>query len=101
MSSLSVDGELAVARVEALPAEEKKAAVEKIMTANEGLFPQKDKNRTMIWMTLLIGLFLLGLAALIGTVYLAHSDKDYAAIIALGTAIVSGVIGLFAKSPIG
>ncbi len=101
MATLSTAGAEAAAQIEALPDDQKKAAVEKVLTANEHLFPSGDKFRTEIWMTLLIGLFALGLAALIATVVLALKDKDFSAVIALGTAIVGGIIGLFAKSPTG
>ena len=99
MASLSAEGAAAAAQVEALPDEQKQAVVEKVVTANENLFPKGDAGRTRIWLTLLIGLFILGLAALIASTALALKDKDFSAVIALGTAIVGGVIGLFAKSP--
>lgn len=38
---------------------------------------------------------------MIATVVLANNDKDFSVMAALGTAVVGGVIGLFAKSPIG
>ena len=101
MATLSTEGAAAAAQIEALPDEEKKAAVQKVMAANESLFPAGDEGRTTIWMTLLIGLFVLGISALIATVILALKGKDFSAVIALGTAIVGGVIGLFAKSPTG
>lgn len=63
------------------------------------LFPEDDKSRTQIWVVLLIGLFVLGLAAIIGAIVFAMAGKDFAGVIAVGTAIVGGVIGLFSKSP--
>lgn len=100
MAALSSQAKEAVERLSALPEEEIKGAVDEVRTANPSLFPADDGKRTIIWMTLLIGLFVLGITAVIGTVYLAMADKDSAAVIALGTAVVGGVIGLFSKSPV-
>ena len=79
--------------------DEKKAAVQEVKALNPGLFPSDNSGRTAIWVVLLVGLFALGGGAIYATVVLALSGKDSAAVIALGTAVVGGVIGLFAKSP--
>ena len=100
MATLSNEAKEAVQKLSALPSEEIKGAVDEVKTANPSLFPVDDGKRTIIWMTLLIGLFVLGITAVIGTVYLAVAGKDFAAVIALGTAVVGGVIGLFSKSPV-
>lgn len=99
---LSSEAATAAEAINALPTEdEKKAAVAEVRAMNPGIFPDDNKGRTLIWMTLLIGLFVLGGGAIWATVVLALAGKDFAAIIALGTAVVGGVIGLFAKSPVG
>jgi|BarGraNGADG00312_1021997.scaffolds.fasta_scaffold81013_1 hypothetical protein len=100
MAALSNEAKDVVQRISALPSEEIKGAVEEVRTANPNLFPVDDGQRTVIWMTLLIGLFVLGITSILGTVYLAVAGKEFAAVIALGTAVVGGVLGLFSKSPV-
>lgn len=50
-------------------------------------------------MTLLIGLFTTALVAVIAGVILATQDKDATAVVALASAVVAGVIGLFSNPP--
>jgi len=50
-------------------------------------------------MLLLAGLFIIAIGAIIATVILDVKDKDGTAVIALASAVVAGVIGLFANPP--
>ena len=98
--AISANAQQAVQHLQSLPPEDQRDAVATVMTANPDLFPHGDKARTNIWMTLLVGLFVLALAAIIATVILAWKDKEGGtAVVALATAIVAGVIGLFANPP--
>lgn len=88
-----------VERVKGLSDGDKQAVVAAIQTANPELFPSSDGARAALWLTLLIGLFLLagGLIAIIGPI--VGDGKDAAPLIIVLTTIVAGVIGLFAKPP--
>ena len=52
-----------------------------------------------LWLTLLIGLSALGAVAVVAGIVLATLGYDTAAAWAIATAVVSGTVGLFAKSP--
>lgn len=75
---------------------EKKAVVRDL---HSELFPDSSRGRTVIWVALLVGLFLI---AGISVILAANLDpeKDSAAYLALASAVVAGVIGLFVKSPV-
>ncbi|UFN45820.1 hypothetical protein [Nocardioides okcheonensis] len=85
--------------VRALPAQEKKAATDAFRQANADLFPGGDKYRTQLWLTLIVGLIVVAIIALITAGVLVAKDKDSAMAIGVVTAIVAGLIGLFSKSP--
>lgn len=89
----------AVGTVRALSADDKKAAAEAFRAANPDLFPGGDKYRAMLWMTLIVGLILVALVALVVAGILVAKGKDSAVAIGVVTAIVAGLIGLFSKSP--
>lgn len=99
MIMLTEQGLDAASQIDALPREQKKAAVAQVLAANPDLFPTGDGDRTRLWLTLLVGLQVLGLAALAATVVLSLEGEDVSAVVALVTAIVGGLIGLFARSP--
>jgi hypothetical protein len=101
MAVRSAQGQQAVDAMESLPPEEKQAAVREVLTANPGLIPGEDRYKTQLWLALLGGLFLLALVAIICAVVLATKDKDATALVALASAVVAGVIGLFANPPTG
>lgn len=89
----------AVNGVNALTDDDKKEAAQILQVANPDLFPKSDKDRMVIWLTLVIGMFVLAVAAVIASTVLALNKKDFSAVIALGTAVVGGLFGLFAKGP--
>lgn len=99
MPALSSNAQNLVTAPEDLTEADRKAAAQEIQRANPDLFPRSDTNRTMLWMTLLVGLFGLALAAMICSVVLIKDDGDGTALIAIVSAVVAGVIGLFSKSP--
>lgn len=99
MANLSVGAQQAVQAVEELPAADKKPAVQEILRANRDLFPDNDSDRTKLWIVLLIGLFIVALSALVGSVILTLKTEDSTALVAIVSAVVAGVIGLFSKSP--
>ena len=101
MAALSQTGIDIVTATQTLPPEEKKEVVDQIVTSNPTLFRSDDWRRNQLWMVLLIGLFALALVAIISTVILKVNDgsNDTTALIAVATAIVAGVIGLFANPP--
>lgn len=99
MAPLSDAANEAVTRVNALVGDDKARAAKAIKQANPDLFPVSDPARTRIWMTLLIGMFALGIVAVIASTILAMNGKDFSAVIALGSGVVGGLVGLFAKSP--
>ena len=89
----------AVGPVRTLPAGEKKAAAEAFREANPDLFPDGDKYRTLLWMTLIVGLILVAVVALVVAGVLVAKGKDSAVAIGVVTAVVAGLIGLFSQSP--
>ena len=99
MAVRTVEGQQIVQAVEALPPDERKAVVKEVLTANPGMITGGDRYRTQLWLTLLGGLFLLALVAIICAVVLATEDKDATALVALASAVVAGVIGLFSNPP--
>ena len=101
MATLSNEGQQALYATSNLAHDEKKKVVEEIMTANPDLWPTGDKNKTMLWIVLLGGLFLLALTAIISAVVLAMNSKGTTALISLASAVVAGVIGLFSNPPTG
>ena len=101
MAMQSNDYEQAMAATNRLAPAEKKKVVEETMAANPELFPSGDRYKTQLWLTLLGGLFLLALVAIICAVVLATEDKDATALVALASAVVAGVIGLFSNPPTG
>ena len=101
MAALSTEGQQALYATSNLAQDEKRQVVEEILTANPDLWPTGDKNKTILWITLLGGLFLLALVAIICAVVLAMDDNDATALVALATAVVAGVIGLFSNPPTG
>jgi len=99
MASLSTAAHDAFKQVNDLGDDDKKSAAQALLEANPDLFPKSDKARLRIWLTLVIGLFVLAITAVIASTVLALNGKDFSAVISLGTAVVGGLVGLFAKSP--
>lgn len=62
-------------------------------------FPKQDNYKAQIWLLLLTGLFVLGLAAIVATIVLEVKDKDGTAVLALASAVIAGIIGPFANPP--
>lgn len=100
MADLSVRSRGVFDAIQGVPDEEKPALLQKVAEANPGWLPQSDASKTRIWVTLLAGLFVIALTAVVGAVVVALQSKDAASLFVLATAIVSGTIGLFSKSPI-
>ncbi len=73
MPDLSPQAQNLVQTVEALPPAEQQAAMQFL---NDRYFPKQDKYKTQIWLVLLSGLFVLGLAAIVATIILEVKDKD-------------------------
>ena len=96
MAALSPHSQSLVDAFQQVPESEKKDVVTQL---NAQIFPTGDKYRTQIWMLLLAGLFIIAIGAIIATVILDVKDKDGTAVIALASAVVAGVIGLFANPP--
>jgi hypothetical protein len=96
MAALSDKARSAKAQIEALPKDEQQVVVAQL---NEALFPSTDKYRLVVWLVLLIDAFAVAIVALILAARLSDT-KDPAAYIAVASAAVAGVLGLFAKSPV-
>lgn len=88
---------------EKLPTEEKRELVARLSSVNGEVARRSEHKRTQLWMVLLVGLFVLAFGAIVCTVVLKIYDPqtDTTALIALASAIVAGVIGLFANPPTG
>lgn len=82
--------------VQALPQQEKQDLVRHL---NSQTFPSGDRYKTQIWLLLLGGLFLIAISAVVAAVILDVKGKDGTAVVALASAVVAGVIGLFATPP--
>lgn len=85
-----------VAAFQQLTPPEQQAVAEQL---DPELFPKDDKSKTQIWMLLLGGLFVIAIAAIVASVILDVKGKDDTAVVALASAVVAGVIGLFASPP--
>ena len=94
MTNLTTQGTDALKMLKELPPEQQKKVIE---DANSNL-PKSDRARTVLWMTLLIGLFVIAGVCVWGGVTTA-AEKDAAPLYLIATAVVSGTLGLFAKSP--
>lgn len=101
MATLSTTGEQVVEATQQLPPAEQKEVVNQILTANRDLWPANDADKTRIWQLLLGGLFAVALVAIICTVVLEarDSENDTTALIAVTSAVIAGVIGLFSNPP--
>jgi hypothetical protein len=101
MALLSTTGEQIVQATAQLPLAEQKEVINQILTANKDLWPVNEAEKTRIWMLLLGGLFAVALVAIICTVILEtrSSTNDTTALIAITSAVVAGVIGLFSNPP--
>lgn len=67
----------------------------------DSMMPTSSRDRTRIWLTLLIGLFIMGGLAILCTFALILNGKtaESAALVAVATAVVTGTVGIFAQSP--
>jgi hypothetical protein len=101
MAMLSTTGEQIVQATTQLPAAEQREVLNQILAANKDLRPAADAYNTRIWMLLLGGLFAVALVAIICTVVLEARDSanDTTALIAITSAVIAGVIGLFSNPP--
>lgn len=100
MDDLTAPGRTAVQAMTDLPLAERRMAVNQLAQADPDLLPKADAERTKIWITLLGGLFLLAVASIVGAIIITLNGEEAAALFVLATAIVTGTIGLFAKSPV-
>jgi len=98
---LSSAAQTAVDHVNGLVDADKVEAARALQGANPDLFPNTDKDRLKIWLALVAGMFVLAITSVIAATVLAMNKKDFSAVIALGTAVVGGLFGLFAKGPTG
>ena len=73
-----------------------------LQAMQSGVFPEGDAGKTQIWMTLLAVLGLTLVICAVGAIILLINSKDTSAAVLLGpvSAIIAGVFGLFAKSPV-
>ncbi|WP_344376071.1 hypothetical protein [Agromyces tropicus] len=82
---------------------DQKDVVDRIRTANPSLIPTGDTSKTALWLSLIIGVLVVALAAIAAAVILVISGSGELAAAAwpIATAAVAGTVGLFAKSPTG
>ena len=101
IAMLSTTGEQIVQATVQLPPAEQREVLNQLLAANKDLRPAADAYNTRIWMLLLGGLFAVALVAIICTVVLEARDSatDTTALVALASAVIAGVIGLFANPP--
>ena len=99
MTALSETGRQIVNAAAALPPEEQKEVIHQVQRLNKDLWTTGDAHRTRLWLTLLGGLFAIAIVAIICGVYLAAKGEDATALVAIASAVVAGVIGLFANPP--
>ena len=98
MASLSTQGNDALQALTQLPAGEAKAVVDTAAEANPGLIPGGDVGKIVLWCVLLTGVFIIAIIALLGAIQ-GDPARDAAPLYVITTAVVSGALGLFAKSP--
>lgn len=82
-------------------ASDKQAVVNEIRTANPELIPNDNRDKLRLWRMLFCLLGAIGVVLTIGAVICLVRDKDTAASILVTpvTAIITGMLGLFAASP--
>ena len=96
---LSPEAEGAYVAFDALSDHEKRVIVAQVLEANPELLPQHERTKGMLWMTLLVGLFLIAVLSIIVAAVLIVNGVDSAPMLVVVGAVVAGVIGLFSKSP--
>jgi len=99
MSILSTEALDAKNSLDALPAEQQKTIVQQVLEANPDWIPATEEAKVTLWRTMLIGVIIVGVVAVFGGIFLAANTLDATAAWVLATAAITGMIGLFAKSP--
>ena len=80
---------------------DKKAVLNELQTANPDLIPTRNKDKVDLWKMLFLLFGIIAIVLAIGAVWCLLLDKDTAAsiLVAPVTAIITGMLGLFASSP--
>jgi len=97
---LTEDGIKATETFLAAPPAQQEEMATQMQAGRPDLFSiDDDKSKEHIWITLLIGMFVLALASVGGTIALSLQGEETSALIAVATAVVAGLFGLFVNSP--
>jgi hypothetical protein len=94
MTEISDHARSIIASVGDLNSTDKKAVIE----AASNNLPKGDLPRTVLWIILLGGLFVIAGICVVAGAH-AGSDQDASPFFLIATAVVSGTLGLFATSP--
>jgi hypothetical protein len=80
---------------------DKKAVLTELQTANRALIPDNNKDKLDLWKMLFVLFGIIAIVLAVGAVWCLLVDKATAAAILVApvTAIVTGMLGLFASSP--
>jgi hypothetical protein len=80
---------------------DKKAVLTELQAANPDLIPTTNKDKVDLWRMLFMLFGIIAIVLAVGAVWCLLVDKDTAAsiLVAPVTAIVTGILGLFASSP--
>jgi hypothetical protein len=100
MAVLSQNSSTALAALQGLSDDQQVAVVEEAAAANPALVPAGDEAKVKLWRYLLIGLFIIAAFSIAGAIILAVNNLDATAAWVLATAVVTGSLGLFSRSPI-
>jgi len=99
MVTLNAEAVNVQSALEDLPAAQKKALVQEVLEANPAWIPTTNKAKTTLWLTLIIGVLLVAIVAMLVALQMTSADADATAAWVVATAALTGIFGLFAKSP--
>lgn len=97
INALNTQEAALAAELQALDAPRRKAVIES--AGSNGNLPRGDAQRTLLWVLLLLGLFVIAILCVIAGA-MASDDSSAAPYFLIATAVVSGTLGLFARSPL-
>ena len=78
---------------------DKQAVVQAAVEANPSWIPDDVASKRKIWMALIVGMLVLAAIAIVAAVVLTLSGKEFNSVLLIASAVVAGLLGLFAKSP--
>ena len=85
--------------LEGLPEAQKKALVREVLEANSSWIQTSNKAKLILWLNLIVGVLIVAVVAMVIALQMTSMDADATAAWVVATAALTGIFGLFAKSP--